>query len=347
VATASSSEPGFPPSRVTDGAAATRWAVSTAERPRLDSWVRVDLGTVRAVDRVKLSWEAAFGAEYRIQVSANGTTWQDAAAVPAAHTFAPPPVVPGGNGGVDDLTFPAVTGRYVRMLGARAATQFGYSLFSVEVFAGSATDQALGKVATASSSEPGFPPSRVTDGAAATRWAVSTAERPRPNSWVRIDLGTARAVDRVKLSWEAAFGAEYRIQVSGDGITWQDAVRVPATPQSAPWVNVDDRAGCVVRRTTNPIRVTATGMTLSHGPAAGSAGMVVEGYPAQQAAGTAELARETAPRADLPGVAAALVDGYLCVFNLTGAAVEANVWAGDQTVHFGLPAASARIQTFG
>jgi hypothetical protein len=346
-ATASSSEPAFPPARVTDGNGATRWAVASAERPRLDSWVRVDLGTTRAVDRVKLSWEAAYGAEYRIQVSANGTTWQDAAVVPAAHTFAPPPVVPGGNGGVDDLTFPAVPGRYVRMLGARQATQYGYSLWSVEVFAGGATDHALGKTATASSSEPSFPPARVTDGNGATRWAVSSAERPRPNSWVRVDLGTTRAVDRVKLTWEAAYGAEYRIQVSVDGTTWQDAVRVPAPPQSVPWVNVDDRTGFVVRRTTNPIRVTATGMTLSNGPAAGSAGMVVEGYPAQQATRTAELAREVAPRADTAGVATALADGYLCVFNLTGAAVEANVWAGDQTVHFGIPAASARIQWFG
>ncbi len=345
-ATASSNAPGFAPSLVTDGDPATRWAVSTADRPRLDSWVRVDLGSVQSVDRVRLSWEAAYGAEYRIQVSTNGTTWQDTTRVPASYTFPAPPVVPGGNGGVDDLTFPAVSGRYVRMLGSRPATAFGYSLWSVEAFAGGTTDLALGRPAIASSNTSGYAPSAVTDGNATTRWAVSTAERPRTNSWVRVDLGTVQSVNRVRLSWEAAYGAEYRIQVSTNGTTWQDAVRVPSPPQLTRWVNVDDRAGFVVRNTTNPIQVGSTGMTLSAGPAGGSAGMVVQAYPAQPAAGTAALAGDTAPKADLPGVATALADGYLCVFNLTGAAVETNVWAGDQSVHFGIPAAAARIQQF-
>lgn len=252
--------------------------------------------------------------------------------------------VDGGDGGVDEVRFPAVTARYVRVLGERPATQFGYSLFAVEVYAGEGADLARGGPATASSSEPGFPPGNATDGDEATRWAVARAERPRPDSWLAVDLGAEQAVDRVRLRWESAFGAAYRVQVSGDGTTWQDAAAVPTAHTFSHWVNVDDRAGFVVRRASNPIRVSATTMTLSAGPAAGSAGMVIEAYPGQRAHRTGQLAREPAPEPDVPGVAAGLADGHLCVFNLTGEPVSANVRVGRRTIHFGLDAASAVIR---
>ncbi|KRB72542.1 hypothetical protein ASE03_22075, partial [Kitasatospora sp. Root187] len=59
---------------------------------------------------------------YDIQTSADGTTWTTVAQR-RGRTSA----------GVDTLTFPATTGRYVRMQGISRATAYGYSLYSFEV----------------------------------------------------------------------------------------------------------------------------------------------------------------------------------------------------------------------
>lgn len=261
----------------------------------------------------------------------------------------------GGDGGVDEVAFPApVSGRYVRMLGGRSGSQYGYSLWRFEVFGpGSATDLALGRPTTASSHDPAFPPGLATDGDPATRWAVARAQRPRPDSWLAVDLGAEHVLDRALLSWDPAFGAEYRVQVSADGLTWRDAVRVPSAHTfDGGWVNVEDRVGFVVRG-GNPIRVTGTSVTLSAGA---PVPVVVAGYPAQRAGRTRALAGEPVPSVDVPGVAAAVADGFLSVFNLTGAAVSANVVVPgrrlhlgtqtvdeDHTVHIGLEAASSVV----
>ncbi|WP_407560035.1 discoidin domain-containing protein [Streptomyces sp. 184] len=256
----------------------------------------------------------------------------------------------GGDGGVDEVRFPAVAARHVRILGVRPATQYGYSLWHIEAYApgtdpgtdpGAGTDLARGRPVTASSADPAYPARHATDGDPATRWAVARAERPRADSWLAVDLGAEHRVDRVRLGWEAAYGAEYRVQVSADGAAWHDAAAVPATHGfTGNWVNVDDRAGFVVRGGGHPIRVTATSVTLSAGP---SAPLTAVGYPAQRASRTRALAAAPPPATDTPGVAAALADGHLAVFNLTDTAVRAEVRAPGRTVHADLPAASAMI----
>lgn len=80
--TASSFDPGYEPGRATDGDPATRWAVARAERGRADSWIAVDLGTATTVQRVRLRWETAAAGAYRIETSADGTSWTTAATYP-------------------------------------------------------------------------------------------------------------------------------------------------------------------------------------------------------------------------------------------------------------------------
>ncbi|WBQ04006.1 glycosyl hydrolase family 8 [Kribbella sp. CA-293567] len=78
-----------------------------------------------------------------------------------------------------------------------------------------------GKPATASSIEgSGFEASKAVDGNSATRWASTEAHDPE---WIRVDLGAAANITRVKLNWEAAYGKTYKIQTSADGSTgWTD-----------------------------------------------------------------------------------------------------------------------------
>ncbi|MET7280134.1 discoidin domain-containing protein [Kribbella sp. NPDC005582] len=107
----------FPPSNVTDGNTATRWASDWAD----PQWVQVDLGSVQSFDRIQLVWEGAYAREYRVEVSDDGNTWR------ALYTTA------AGNGDVDDITTGG-TGRYVRLTGTQRGTGWGYSLYEFGIY---------------------------------------------------------------------------------------------------------------------------------------------------------------------------------------------------------------------
>jgi acyl-homoserine lactone acylase PvdQ len=116
--TASSTQSGYPATNAVDGNATTRWASSYADNQTLT----VDLGASKTVARAVIRWESAYATAYRIETSANGTTWTQAAAVT------------GGNGGLDTVTFPAVTARYLRLTGQTRATSYGFSLYELEAY---------------------------------------------------------------------------------------------------------------------------------------------------------------------------------------------------------------------
>ncbi|GAA3410766.1 discoidin domain-containing protein [Streptosporangium vulgare] len=99
----------------------TRWASLEGSDPQ---WIRVDLGAVLPISRVKLFWEDAYGEAYQIQVSADAATWT------TIHSTT------GGDGGEDDLTGLSGSGRYVRMYGTARGTEYGYSLYEFQVFGG-------------------------------------------------------------------------------------------------------------------------------------------------------------------------------------------------------------------
>ncbi|GAA3125192.1 hypothetical protein GCM10010466_15080 [Planomonospora alba] len=106
------------PAKAFDGDASTRWASAEGSDPQ---WLRVDLGRPASITRVRLHWEAAYARAYRIQVSADGSSWRDVHATAA------------GDGGVDDLAVSG-TGRYVRMYGTGRGTPYGYSLYEMQVY---------------------------------------------------------------------------------------------------------------------------------------------------------------------------------------------------------------------
>jgi glucose/arabinose dehydrogenase len=103
-----------------DGNMATRWS-SKYSSPQ---WIRVDLGSTRKVGRFILRWEAAYGKNYQIQVSSNGTSWTTV----VTRT--------NGDGGVDTQGFTPRDARYVRMYGTARGTQYGYSPWEFEIYDG-------------------------------------------------------------------------------------------------------------------------------------------------------------------------------------------------------------------
>ena len=115
--TVSSVEAGFPGANAVDGDAGTRWSSAFAD----PQWIQVDLGSSRTLNRVELNWEAAYGRSYRIETSANGSTWT-------------PAVTATGTGGQASHALDG-DARYVRMYGTERGTPYGYSLWEFRVFA--------------------------------------------------------------------------------------------------------------------------------------------------------------------------------------------------------------------
>ncbi len=107
--------------------------------------------------------------------------------------------------------------------GLTAAAVIASALFVPTALSASAAETLLsqGKPATASSIEgTGFEAAKALDGNSSTRWASVEGHDPE---WIRVDLGTAANITRVKLNWEAAYGKSYKIQTSADGSTgWTD-----------------------------------------------------------------------------------------------------------------------------
>ncbi|WP_329204198.1 discoidin domain-containing protein [Streptomyces sp. NBC_00683] len=127
-ATASSQEHyGTPAGSAVDGDPGTRWS-SAASDPQ---WLSVDLGAPATLDRVELSWEAAYAKTYRIELSSNGTDWSTAYSTTT------------GAGGTETVDVSG-TARFVRMLGTARATGYGYSLWEFKVFG--STDGGTGPV---------------------------------------------------------------------------------------------------------------------------------------------------------------------------------------------------------
>jgi hypothetical protein len=74
-----------------------------------------------------------------------------------------------------------------------------------------------GKPATASSQESAaFPASAAVDGDPGTRWSSAFSDP----QWLQVDLGSLATITQVTLRWETAFATGFRIEVSGDAMSW-------------------------------------------------------------------------------------------------------------------------------
>ncbi|MEU9046820.1 MULTISPECIES: beta-N-acetylglucosaminidase domain-containing protein [unclassified Kitasatospora] len=109
----------FPASAVADGDPKSRWSSPAKD----DAWVRLELPQATRLGSAVLHWQAAYASSYKIQVSADGNSWTDAA------------TVDNGKGGDETVRFDAPGVRFVRVQGVARATKYGYSLYGVELYA--------------------------------------------------------------------------------------------------------------------------------------------------------------------------------------------------------------------
>jgi beta-glucanase (GH16 family) len=214
--TASSTEnAGTAATAAVDGNGATRWSSAFGD----PQWIQVDLGGTATICQVVLQWEAAFATAFQLQTAAAPTG-------PYTTIFS----TTTGAGGTQPLTVNG-TGRYVRMNGTARATQFGYSLFELQIRTtggttapptGTETLLSFNKPATASSFQndgqcSNCTPAKALDVDPATRWATSAWVDP---GWIAVDLGATAHITKLVLQWDPAFATAYQIQVSPNGVNY-------------------------------------------------------------------------------------------------------------------------------
>lgn len=119
VATASSVEGNYKPEFALDGDPETRWGSTFSTEPQ---WIAVDLGKTMKINQVHLEWENAYASAYQVQVSNDGQTWKDVAKTEK------------GGGSVENVKFDTVETRWVRLYCTKRGTEYGYSLWSFEVY---------------------------------------------------------------------------------------------------------------------------------------------------------------------------------------------------------------------
>jgi len=103
--------------RASDANLATRWS-SLFSDPQ---WLMVDLGESRSISTVVVRWNNNHGVDHEVQCSDDAKTWRTVFEQKS------------GPGGVQRHDLSA-TARYLRVLGTKRASQWGYSIWELEVY---------------------------------------------------------------------------------------------------------------------------------------------------------------------------------------------------------------------
>ena len=100
-----------------DGDYTTRWS-SLFTDPQTFT---LDLGLVEHFNQIRITWETAFGKEYVIEVSEDGSNWNRI--IEQTNGF----------GGIEKWNTEA-NARYIRLTGTKRGTEWGYSIYEFEVY---------------------------------------------------------------------------------------------------------------------------------------------------------------------------------------------------------------------
>lgn len=192
----------------------------------------MDLGSVQTIDRIRLTWENAFGKDFRVDISTVVADPSDASWSNIVNGSWNTPVadIKGNSTTVNEYANLDTSGRYVRMYGTARASPYGYSLFEFEIFnytINTASNLANGKNGLASSVENNYVANNAFDNTTTTRWSSNyTAALPADSAFIYIDLKSTATISRIYLLWETAYGADFKLEVSNDALTWRGLARV-------------------------------------------------------------------------------------------------------------------------
>jgi hypothetical protein len=81
----------------------------------------VDLGARWQISEIGLNWENAHATAYRVELSTDGTTWKSVYSTS------------NGQAGLITVKVAKLPARFVRVYGTKRSTDYGYSLWELEV----------------------------------------------------------------------------------------------------------------------------------------------------------------------------------------------------------------------
>ncbi len=184
-----------------DGKADTRWESDHGEN---DVSLTVDLGALLPVEGIRIDWEAAYARSYEVLISSDGKTYSAAKDGSGVAISAEDKTVSRNGAGrlVTAYTFAEGTeARYVRLHCTKRDTQYGYSIFELEL---------LGKRGTVLPIER-YPVLFDAGSSGSPDYATEDEEQ------LTVDFGEARQIDGMEISWsDGQSPAEYRILISED-----------------------------------------------------------------------------------------------------------------------------------
>src|SRR5437870_5084486 len=205
-----SGDDGNIPQNTLDNNLATRWSASSDGQ-----WIRYDLGAVMAVGPVTIAWYRGteWASAFDIEVSLDSLTWTRAfTGRSSGQTLQP-----------ERYDFPAVPGRYVRIVGHgqwSGTTQLSLwnSITETAIYgSAAATIKPVPVASVVASGDDGNVPQNTLDNDLATRWSASG-----DGQWIRYDLGAVMAVGPVNIAWYRGneWASAFDIEVSLDAVTW-------------------------------------------------------------------------------------------------------------------------------
>lgn len=112
-----SNRPELRPDNACDANPITRWASEKSDA----EWLVLDFGKPVDFNAVTIAWEAAFGRRYALQTSNDGVNWTT--------IFQEKD----GDGGEDSIALAPQKARHLRLLGQKRGTDWGYSIFELQV----------------------------------------------------------------------------------------------------------------------------------------------------------------------------------------------------------------------
>ncbi|WP_198172703.1 discoidin domain-containing protein [Hymenobacter ginkgonis] len=211
VTAASVESASLPASNMNDGNQATRWASNTGPN---QSFV-VNLGSMQAIDRIRISWEQAYAVDFELQVASNSAFDGYTVVKKVVDNV---PVVHNGQF-LNEYSNLNTTGQYIRFVGTKRhvidGQSYGYSIYEFEVFGVSnntnnnlIVTQKPTTTLSASNTEGTYAPANAFDGNPETRWSTRNYEYQT----LVVDFGALATVSRAYVSWEYAYATNFSIE---------------------------------------------------------------------------------------------------------------------------------------
>jgi len=115
----STSKDAMGPEAVADGSDGSRWASEYID----NQWIYIDLGETKEFANIVLNWENAHAKSYKLHVSDDGQNWQEIYQNLDS------------KGGIEDIKIKPLKTQFVKVECIERATQWGFSLYEIELYA--------------------------------------------------------------------------------------------------------------------------------------------------------------------------------------------------------------------